>query len=251
MDGKSKLIRLNRILNMGIVLTTIALIFSVGLLYSWGDEKAQRLEEQEELYNAVADTLKHYKGVDGENRARITQLQTARISDFLRHQSDKEDIRRLQEKVKKYEKDLKRGGSVTVAEITSEYKTTEATERVVYEKDSVYPTYYANSGNKFGEWAYISSVSNKDSTTYDLKINNRITLVLGRDKTGFLGLGKGRPFADITDDNPYSKYKSLRSYEVNDTYRRWRLGLGFTFGATYLQGQIGLGGTAGITIQYR
>lgn len=241
--------RLNNWLNFGVVGTFTALVLVIILLYSWGADTQKKYYEQVDLYSVLNDTLKVYKGKDGENRARISQFQTEKVADFLKLQSSNKKVEFLQKMVKRYEKELANGGSVTTIETQGNYETTVPTE-VVHTQDPGSPIYKGDSKNVFGEWARIQSIATKDSTQYTLTTNDKIVAVIGREPTGFLGLGKGKPFIDVTNLNPYSTTKDVRSYQVTEDYKRWSIGLGGTYGVVYTKGTLGFGLALGVTINY-
>ena len=250
-----------KFLNVGIIVT---LILIIGIFGFWGNNHKQKRDVAENLTETLNDTLEVYQGKDGENRARISQFIANDAKTFLRLKSTEKDVIWLQKQVEKYKKEIKDKGSVSVSEIQGNYATTVPTKvsypmipikdtasgKTIKVADITSPIYIANSGDKFGEWANISSIATKDSTKYTLLTKDRITLVLGVEKTGFFGMGKGKPFADITNENPFSTTKSLRSFEVNNPYKRLVLGIGGTYGGTYLNNQVGLGFTIGLTLNY-
>lgn len=229
-----------------LVIALVALFF----MYRWGAGNKADFQEQESLNSVLADTLLNYKGKDGENRARISQFQTDKVSDFLKLKTKDEEVIYLQSQVKKYKKELGNSGSVTVVESEGDYAVTVPTV-VKPTADPKFPTYEGDSKDKFGDWAHITSVSNKDSTSYTLKTKDKFTLVLGSEPTGFLGLGKRKPFADVTNENPYSTTKKLRSYEVTPERKgRFKVTAGGMGGFTFLNGQTGWGATLGIGVGY-
>ena len=91
-------------------------------------------------------------------------------------------------------------------------------DRVVTEIDTVYtnevkyPT-YRSSFDKDG-WVKGNIIARVDSTQIDLKIKNAYGVVLGQEKTGFLGLGKPKTFVDVLSYNPYSESTAVRALQV-------------------------------------
>lgn len=227
----------------GIIL--LLLIFIGGTLF-WGYNNLGNYRESVKLNKSLNDTLRTYVGKDGENRARISRIETARAKDFLAIRTKDTEIIFLQGEVKRYMGEIKNGGSVTVVEVVGDYDTTVPTI-VEITKDPKFPIYSGDSKDAFGEWAHITSRATKDSTTYKFTTKDKFTAVLGEEPTGFLGLGSGKPFVDITNHNPYSTTKSVRTYSVSDKKpKRFAIGATGAFGATYLNGNIGIGGTVGI-----
>ena len=47
-----------------------------------------------------------------------------------------------------------------------------------------------------------------------MKVKNEYSLVVGLEPQGFLGLGVAKPFGEVTNKNPYSTVKTLKTYNV-------------------------------------
>ena len=77
------------------------------------------------------------------------------------------------------------------------------------------------------KWIWGLTKATKDITQIGLRFHEEIDVVLGQEKTGFLGLGKPKPFAEVTLHNPYNKVSKLRSYSTTQLPAR-KLGLGPT-----------------------
>jgi len=72
-----------------------------------------------------------------------------------------------------------------------------------------------------------NKVTKKDSTQLTLKYREEVDLLIGEEKTGFLGLGKSKPFARITFKNPYSEVKDMKVYQTSLPKQK-RFGIGPT-----------------------
>lgn len=176
--------------------------------------------------NALQDTMTTYRTKDGVQVAKISLIETERAIQFLEIKSKDAVIVKLQEEVKKNEKRLGKSGSVTVITNTTEVKTVDTT--YVTSKDTiirndtvfVYPEYssFIKKGLRKDStyWATINVKSNKDSTSVGVSLNNSYVVVIGNErKKGFKNLFKPKvPFVEVTNENPYTETKTLRSYQV-------------------------------------
>ena len=82
-----------------------------------------------------------------------------------------------------------------------------------------------NSKFDLNGWVWGNVSANKDSTSISLKYKDKFDIVLGEEKQGFLGMGKAKPFAEITSHNPYTSIKTFRTYEV-ESKRVKKIGIG-------------------------
>jgi len=211
--------------------------------------------------NALQDTMTTYRTKDGVQVARISLIETERAIQFLEIKSKDAVIVKLQGEVKKNEKRLGKSGSVTVITNTTEVKTVDTTyitsKDTIVRNDTVfvYPEYSSlikrGLRNDSTYWVTANVKANKDSTSFELGIQNSYVVVLGREKPkGFKALFKPKiAFAEVTNENPYTSTKTIRSYRV-ETPKPKRLGIGFnvgygiTFDKTYkpiLRPYIGIG----------
>lgn len=179
-----------------------------------------KINEQAGLINSLNDTVKVWKGKDGLSHSSNSVVTTRDPQDFIKLKGQSEEIQKLQAKVKEYEKKIKNGGSVT--NFSSETKTVTVTKTKVDTVviDNTKQLVYSSDFNK-EDWVVGDVVARPDSTTVNLKVKNEYTVVIGYDKTGFLGLGKQVPFSEITNLNPYSTTPTLKTYQV-DVKRRNR-----------------------------
>lgn len=139
---------------------------------------------------------------------------------------------KLQSVVKDYSGKLKAGNSATTALIETLAIERKKTGAIVY-KDTViyndklsyiYPEYRDTSDNG---WVSYTQRMNKDSSFLDLKVRNSFSAVVGTEKGKLFQ--KGRPFVDLTLDNPYSEVKELRTYQVAMPLKK-KIGIGFNVG---------------------
>lgn len=189
-------------------------------------------ESAANIYAALSDSLKYYKNKSGNTTARISVLETEKAKHFLVLQTKDVTVQQLQQVVKDYKDKLTKGSSVTLGLIETVNKMTQITQivkrdtiRVIdpngYTDNFIYPTYRDSLRN---EWIDYAAQMNKDTATLDLKISNKFSIIVGKDKKG--------PFADITTYNPYSAVKTSRTYQVAQP-RPKKFGIGASSGVTY------------------
>ena len=191
--------------------------------------------------NALQDTMTTYRTKDGVQVARISLIETERVVQFLEIKSKDAVIIKLQEEVKKNEKRLGKSGSVTVITNTTEVKTVDTT--YVTSKDTiirndtvfVYPEYSSlmKKGLRINTsyWITANVKAHKDRTRIDIGIQESSVIVLGREKPkGFKALFKVKvAFAEVTNENPYTSTKTIRSYQVKVPKSK-RFGIGINIG---------------------
>lgn len=200
-----------------------------GTMYSCEKKKAKELEfkvqETSNLLASSQDTLKHYKSEDGLNKARILTLETYKVETLLELQAKDKNIQWLQSEVAKYKKELKKpGDGVIVIEGETKFDTTYVPIREEGEwGKKVITRGFTN------DWINFSTTIRVDSTSIKLGVTNKYSLVLGTDKDG-------KSFADITNYNPYSTTKVLRTYQITDNLlkpkpKKWGIGVsaGYSF----------------------
>lgn len=199
-----------------IILGVLLLIFN---LFK-GCEAEQKLAETETLNKALGDSLKTWRDKEGNFKANITLLENQNADYFTKWNTADSTVIELQALVTKYKKQLGKRGSATIITTDAEIDVTEPT--IVYRDttkpcDPVYKTDFEIMGTgkyKDTRWVWGVVHATKDSTTVGMRFHEEIDVVLGQEKTGFLGLGKPRPFAEVTLHNPFNKVSTLRSFNV-------------------------------------
>lgn len=227
----------------------MTLVFLIGIIivtsmYSCEHKKNKQLEKKlQESNNLLAssqDTLQIVLNEKGQQSARISTMETEKVQTLLELQARDKDIKWLQEIVKNNKNDLKKpGDGVIVVE-----------GKTVFDTVYIQPTTGEEWGKKVitrgftNEWITYSTTIRVDSTSTHIGVNNKYSLVLGTDKSG-------KSFADITNYNPYSTTKTLRSYQISGQFsppkpKRW--GIGPSVGYYWVDKSFKLG--AGISVNY-
>ena len=239
--------KLNKITS--IVSIVLIIILSFFIVRSCNQDKI--ISEKTNLINALNDTVKIWKDKNGISHSKTEVIKTSSISDFLKQNVKDKETKELQNVVKENKNRLGKQGSVTkfngIIEFEKEIPTLRDT--IYIPKDGLVikkPVY--NSSFDMDGWVTGSVKASEDSTKINLRIKNDYTVIIGEEKTGFLGLGKRKPFVEVTNKNPYSETTSLKTYQV-ENYKIKRFGIGpnisYSLGAN---GQ--LYPTFGIGLQY-
>ena len=232
-----------------IVSIVLIIILSFFIVRSCNQDKI--ISEKTNLINALNDTVKIWKDKNGISHSKTEVIKTSSISDFLKQNVKDKETKELQNVVKENKNRLGKQGSVTkfngIIEFEKEIPTLRDT--IYIPKDGLVikkPVY--NSSFDMDGWVTGSVKASEDSTKINLRIKNDYTVIIGEEKTGFLGLGKRKPFVEVTNKNPYSETTSLKTYQV-ENYKIKRFGVGpnisYSLGAN---GQ--LYPTFGIGLQY-
>lgn len=223
--------------------------------------KGQKVDELNKLMFAMNDTMVSYRNKNGEHVAKIAAFETQSVSDFLKLQTQDSVIKKLQDEVKRYKGKMGGGGSVTV--ITTETSAQGSTASTITESDTVikdnivyiYPKYEFTI-DQFGKWITGNGYAKKDSTFLDLKVVNNYTVAVGYEKRKVPGkLFKQKvAFAEVTNENPYTETKSIKSYTVSAPKQKnfgvmVGMGYGGYFDPTRLR--IGHGVTASLMLGYQ
>lgn len=184
-----------------------------------------KAKENENLIQSLNSELVVWKDKDSINHTKIQVIETYRVKDFIELKSKDSVVRDLQKTVEIYKKKLKEKGSVTNIHTTTDIGASSSTQVVLI--DSVYPEYRSSFNLK--DWVVGKTIANKDSTTINFSIKNNYSVVIGQDSNGWFK--KPTPFVEVTNDNPYTKIKTLRTYQVTTPrIKRIVIGPGISYG---------------------
>jgi hypothetical protein len=202
-----------------ITLVVITILAIVAFLWR-GCEAEQKLAQTETMNKALGDSLKTWRDKEGAFKANITLLENQSADYFTKWNTSDSTVVKLQALVTKYKKQLNKKGSATVITTDADINISEPT--IVYRDttrpcDPIYETSFEIMGTgkyKKTKWVWGIVTATKDSTRVGMRFHEEIDVVIGQEKTGFLGLGKPRPFAEVTLHNPFNKVSTLRSYST-------------------------------------
>jgi hypothetical protein len=224
----------NIYIKAGLVFFIIAFI---GHIYFNGmNDKIKAIELK---YQMATDKMVTYRNADSTHVSRISVLQDENARVLLKTKSKDSSILFLQAEVKKYKGKIKEPGSsvTTITNNTSAHGTSPTTiPNPVSPSPTVYPVYNSIFNS---EWISLAINARHDSTNWKLRIINKYSVVIGFEK--------GKPFAEVTNKNPYTETTSLRSYEVTVPKPK-RVGIGFQAG--YGVTKNGIGPFVGIGLSY-
>lgn len=191
------------------------------------------LGDKVNLYEHLNDSTTFYKNRLGEQVARNSVLKSENVKTFLEIESKDEEIKQLQARVKEYKSKLKEGGSVTNFSSSTDINNTTGTvvEPVIDSlgvKDTCNKTYTTKFSDK---WIEYTIRANKDSTKLNLKTNDEFSVILGSERPNIFK--KRVEFVEVVSSSPYTKTKSVKTYQVQDDRKPIRFSLG-------IQGGVGI-----------
>jgi hypothetical protein len=212
------------------ILIVIGILILVAYLIR-GCEAETKLAEAETMNKALGDSLTTWRDKEGAFKANITLLESQSADYFTKLNTADANVIKLQALVTKYKKQLDKKGSATVITTDAQIDISEPT--IVYRDstkpcDPVYQTDFEIMGTgkyKDTRWVWGVVTATKDSTQVGMRFHEEIDVVIGQEKTGFLGLGKPRSFAEVTLHNPFNKVSTLRSYSTTPLPAK-RFGIG-------------------------
>lgn len=209
----------NWMIALFIALALLALILSINKC----NDNRLEAKEANDLIEALNDSLHFFKDKSGNQTATIQTLKTKSGQDFIKISTLNAEVKELQATVAKYKNKIKApGSSVTNSTISTDVHTSNPT--TIIKLDTVgkyiYPTYTDTINNR---WIKMDVTMDRNNSKFNLTVENTFSAVVGEYKK--------KPFVEITLDNPYSRVKKLRSYQVSmPKPKRW--GLGISGGAT-------------------
>lgn len=171
------------------------------------------------MYEASLDSLTTFKNQKGELVSRIATITSSNTKLFSELKSKDSTITELQRLVKDYKKELKDGGSAGVIYIKGEKEIIAKT--IV---DTITGDY--NSNFNLDNWIWGDVFMNRDTTILNINTKEKVSFVIGKEKTGFLGLGKPKYFSDVKLENPYNTVTEYRTYSVSIPENKWVLSVG-------------------------
>jgi len=187
------------------------------------------------------DTIKYYKDKEGKLHARISILEASKVSNFLELKSRDSVIILLQGLVKKYKAQIKDGGSITIVGTEIVFRDT-GSVKVILDSTGKNPTYKRSYSDK---WITYNMEMNKDKGILDLKNTNQYSIIIGSEREVKWKFWQSKKsFVDVTNDNPYDKVKTLRTFQVKQKKERFSIGIQVGYGLTFkgLSPYIGIGG---------
>jgi len=223
--------------NVLLIFLTVLLIIFVKNYFS----KSSQLNESKGLLTSLTSKLEISKNKLGQEVAKREVIETYNTKMFTRMELQDSTLKDLQKLVKDNRNLIKNFGSATILEGETTIDNSTITN-IYQDKDSnvLYKSKFNN------EWIDYTIMARKDTTSLNLKFTNKYDIVLGYEKQGLFK--KRKPYANVTNHNPYTKTKELRTYQVKQKPQRFTLGVQAGYGITKggLSPYVGIGG--GLTI---
>lgn len=231
----------------------LAGIIILSLLLLKTCNKIDRLENVNNLYSSINDTLTQTRDSLGVERSRISILTSDRADVLIELMNANDEIQWLQREYLKY-KDLYTG-SITVistqGNIIDSLKTvvTAGDTIVIGDTTYIFPT-YSFAGSTTGKyndqpfvWADYNGISTRNHTTLEFTYRDRYSIAIVYPKRKLFG--KDEPgYAEVTSYNPHNNVETFRTYDVQ-TPKPKKLGLaiqvGYGIAGSGLSPYIGIG----------
>lgn len=198
------------------VIAALVIILLASLIR--GCQAEAKLAQTDTMNQALGDSIKTWVDKEGNFKANITLLENENADYFTKWNTADSTVIQLQKLVAQYKNRLGHTGSATVITTDANIHLIEPTQVIQDVKDSCNPTYsspfeiYGTGKYEKTKWVWGQTLAKKDSTTIGLRFHEEIDVVIGQDKVGFLGLGKPKPFAEVTLHNPFNKVSTLKAY---------------------------------------
>lgn len=204
-------------------------------------------EETKPATNIIQDDNRRDWIEDSVFITRVNSVSEARLKDFIANNSQDEEIKALTDLVKKFQKELKKGGSVThfttETLIRDSVTTITLPGEIIHIGDTVYvyPVYNSKLKN---EWYSGSITADKGQIKLDsFTVFSAYNIIQGNEKLGWF---KKRKFIHIENLNPYSKTLDARFY-INEDKKRFSVGPSVFVGVN----EVGITYGIGVSLTYK
>ena len=213
-------IAVNYLKNMKLNQMLIWLVFIFGgiavfLAFQLSNTKRQ-LEIQRNLIASLNNETQIWRDKDSLIHAKVEIIQTETVKEFLVIKAMDENIKQLQNEVKKFKKYLNNSGSVTNissnTNIDTVFPTIIKVRDTIRTKDTIkiFPEYTSTFNLK--DYVFGNIKATKDNTSIHLKIKNDYSIILGEESQGFFK--KPKTFAEVINKNPYSDLLNVKTFQI-------------------------------------
>lgn len=210
---KEKLIKILKSRLFQNVIFLLIIAFLLLLVIQQCSKRQHTIDSFADSYNAMNDSLIHYKNKYGESVAHISLIQFENNKALLKIKTNDSTIKELQSLVKEYEKKIKDNSVAAIIHITTEIHDTIL---VYHEGDTIY-------FDKENEWITLYGQIIKDSLSYFLLVNNKFKMIIGEEN--------GKKYSEFISSNPYTSTPVLRVYQNIPRKKRFVLSAGIGAGA--------------------
>lgn len=201
-----------------IPLLCIGLAFLIVIILSVysGFRQAKKDREKVEMYEKLQDSIISFKNKNGQLVNKISVLESSNYKTFLEIKSKDSTVLWLQKEVEKYKKKLNTPGGTAVVidretDVDTIYKKEIQYVEVqgkIYLKDTLQNKWITNIYERRG-----------DSSLWKLRVKDEFSIAIIEDK--------GKKFAEITNNSPYSDTKNIRVWQFSGEKKKpKRVGLG-------------------------
>lgn len=212
--------------NLAIIVLALGLLVLGTILFIKG-KQVEKFESYKNAYDILNTKHTELNNKLGQASAKIETVEGFNTELVTSLKSNDSEIKRLQKLVAAYKKELeKAGGSVTI--VTDTITVTDTLEKIV--NDDYIGWMFSD------EWISLLVYEGEDKP-FDLNITNKYSVVLGTEKDGWF---KRKPFTLVTNENPYSRTSSVKSFKVIDKTPKFKLGFSGGYGLTYVDKEVRL-----------
>ena len=226
METQPQIIITRRERNIGIIGVVILrlLLFGIagGVMYY-----KQMLTVKENFISALNSELTEITISDSLKGKQIAVMEDINAKTILSLNTTNGTLKALQDEIRRVEKKLDKGSSVTVAATSTQYSSVDSSLNTItgisasvdsiLRKFNQYPIYTDTVDDNFNGWIKGTIKIGHNFTDYNLSTFDTLALTVGvmkRDK-GFKNLFKPKkPYADISSRNPYTNIDDTRTFRV-------------------------------------
>ena len=210
-----------------VVLLLVALTISISII----SKQKRNVVNQEQLYNAITDTLKTWKDKDNLNLAKIQIMQTDKAKDFLNIKNLTGTNLELQNLIKSQKGKIK---DLNAALILKSETTITDTTRVFYPigGDTIVFSKSILLDKIVNEWINVTFGFKMGNSYFDMNLNNVYEVTMGYEGGNLFK--KGIPYATVKNLNPYTTTTDMKVYQVQiPKQKRFGIGLQVGYGGLY------------------
>jgi len=219
----------------------IVLVLLLAISIALNVKRADTINEQQGLIEALNDTVFVWKDKQGRTHAKITTIQTAKTGTFTDINSSNPEIKELQELVEKYKSELKNRGTATIFKSVTVYDTIKVVDNSAIIKDAVEGKPFVLRDSIDNKWITAKWGFTDNTSEFSLETRDQYSVIIGEESQGWFKSKK--PFAEVISENPYNELKSVRAYQVVIPKKRIQIrpGLYAGYGGTLIEGVVKTG----------
>lgn len=220
------------------ILIGILCLGTILVLWQINSNLRDQIRSKDELYEASLDTITKYRNKYNQEVSKIEVLQSEHSTMFLSLQFKDKEITRLQDVVRRAEKEKKDVNTALIIANTTIITLQDSLRNLIigYTPDPIdttikYPIYKREFKDN---WKQGTIVMGRDTLDLQQKIKNDYDVVIGYER---VALFKHKGYAEITNLNPDTETDALRVYqnvEPNTNGVKWFTAGVLTYGVVKL-----------------